>query len=647
MDIISLINQTAFYIGAIFVAASCIVYMHIHNSMDKPQTKIFNIALWITIFTSVLNVLTIYVSPYCSQYESARITLYASNYMYFVLHNMLGMFLCYYSFFATQTFTRMTPERQTFYLLPFLISEFFIITNPWNHYTWYYDESFQFHRNWAEISVYAVGGLYYIIAIYYLIFRWYAATRKRKLMLVMSFIMTAIGIVIQFFFAGLEVELFFEAITFLGIMLSVEYDDERVDMVTRMYNREAFVQDVSYYLDTKTRFDAVLLKLTNCDTYEKMPGAFSINEVFSSMASAIRRIYKYSTCYRATQNSIILLVLNKDEAYADMLAEELKQLLITGLGLPKKDERITGVIMQTKVPDEVSSVQDILLFVDMEYNDITANKIAKGDDLHEFFERARIEKAMREGLENHRFEVLYQPVYRCKDKRINSAEALIRLNDPVLGQLLPEHFIPAAERNGMIDVISDFVLREVCRFIKGGGPDKLGIKYINVNLSVLQCMQTHFVDRVRTILKEEDVGPGRINFEIIESVAAEDYGNLSKVIRECRELGFYFSMEGYGTGYSNIYSVFSMNFNEIKLDKTILWEACISEQGRIILENSVRMIHEMGISVVAVGVETPKQLEMVEKLDVELVQGFYFAKPLSKDNVMRFAGGDRHPEKTI
>ncbi len=634
MDIISFVNQSAFYFGAIFVAFSCLIYTYIHRNMEKPQTLVFNLSLWMIIVTSVLDMIAIFVEPLCLESILARYTLYVSHYFYFVLHNLMAMFLCYYVFFATQTFIRMTHRYKLIYMIPFIISELFVLTNPWNHYMWYYDEKFHFHRNWAEVSIYISGIIYYAIAIYYLIFRWYAATRKRKLMITISFLMTVIGITIQFFVPAWEVELFFDAITFLGIMLSVEYDDDRVDTVTRMYNRDAFIQDVSYYLDTKTSFNAVILKLTNIEAYQLMPEAYDLTEVISMAASEIRKLFIYPTCYRVTPVSIVMLTLNKDDTYIEELSDKVLALLNDGLGLPKKDERITGMVMRAQIPYEVSSVQDMMLMIEMDYKDVPDNKIAKGEDLHEFYDRASVERAIREGFDNDGYEVLYQPVYSVKEKRIQSLEALIRLNDSKLGQLLPEYFIPKAERNGMIDIISDFVLRDACALIKSGIPDKLGIKYINVNLSVLQCIQSHFIERVTAIVEDEGVSPSRIIFGVFESVTLDDFGNLAEVMKECRKIGFHFSMEGYGTGYANIYSVFSMHFNEIKLDKTMIWEAVRSERGRIILENSVRMIHDIGLPVVAVGVETAGQIELVEKLDVELVQGFYCSEPVRKEELL-------------
>ena len=627
MDVISFINQTAFYFGAIFVSLSCFVYTEIQDNGDKPQTKILFMALWVTIITAVCDMTAIYVEPYCMFSEVARKALYVSNYLYYILHNFMALFLCYYSFFATQSFIKMKRVNQFVYMIPWVISELFMLTNPINHISWTFDDSYHLQRGAGVTSAYIAGAIYSVIAFYYLMFRWYAATKKRRMMLLVSFGMMLMGIVIQFFLPDMVVELFFEALNFLGIMLAVEYDDDRIDAVTRLFNRNSFIQDAGYYYDTHSHFHVIILRLTNYDTYQKMPDAYDINEVVESLAEGLKSVYLRFTTYRVTRSCFVLLVLNKDQEYVDDLANKVYELYKDGFNLPTKDDRIAGVVMQTEASKTLSSVRELLLMCEMEFKNLKDDRVMKDDDLSEFYDRAGIERAIREGLSQQHFDVCYQLVYDAKTQMVNSAEALLRLEDPELGEILPRVFIPAAERNGMIDVLGEFVLREVCRLIKTEIPDKVGMRYINVNLSVLQCMQPHFVERVKKIVNEEGVEPSRINFEITESVAPDDYRYLAEVMRECRELGFMFSMEGYGSGYSNMYSVFSLDFDEIKLDKTLLWEADRNEQGRIVLENSIRMVHEMGKPVVAVGVETKEQIERLKLLDVEYLQGFYYMEP--------------------
>ena len=246
------------------------------------------------------------------------------------------------------------------------------------------------------------------------------------------------------------------------------------------------------------------------------------------------------------------------------------------------------------------------------------------------------EEAIQKGLENGSFEVYYQPTYYMEDLSLYGAEALVRLHSESLGNLYPDEFIPIAENIGLIDDIDNFVLSEVCDFIKSGLPAEYGMKSINVNLSVLQCMHPDFVNETLHIVDNYNIDKSMINFEITESVAANDYTTLSGIIDSLRNNGFMFSVDDYGTGYSNIQSIFSINFDIVKIDKSILWAAERDEFGMIILSNSIRMITQLGKKILVEGVETKEQIELLKQFPVDYLQGFYFSKPIPKKDFLEF-----------
>jgi EAL domain-containing protein (putative c-di-GMP-specific phosphodiesterase class I) len=264
-----------------------------------------------------------------------------------------------------------------------------------------------------------------------------------------------------------------------------------------------------------------------------------------------------------------------------------------------------------KMNREIFSVKDIVLLADSQIPKSSLKKIMSGEDLSFLIKHAAMENAVNKGLAEKRFEVFYQPTYYLDDLRLHGAEALIRLRDEEMGLIFPDEFIPVAEQLDHIDEIDDFVLKEVCEFIKSGVPKEKGIETINVNLSVIECMRPGFVDHVIKIVNEAGVDKRWITFEITESLPSEDYAVLSRVISELKQRGFHFAMDDYGTGYSNMLSIFSIDFDLVKIDKSILWGAEKTELGRIILENSVRMIRQMNKKILVEGVETLGQIELL------------------------------------
>jgi EAL domain-containing protein (putative c-di-GMP-specific phosphodiesterase class I) len=246
-----------------------------------------------------------------------------------------------------------------------------------------------------------------------------------------------------------------------------------------------------------------------------------------------------------------------------------------------------------------------------------------------------IDSIMEDALQNRRFEVYYQPIYSVADKRFTSAEALLRLKTEQFGFISPDIFIPAAERSGAIHRIGRYVLEEVCHFIADDEWKNLGLKYIDVNLSTVQCLEKNLAHEISDILYENHVKPEQINLEITETATSFGQSEMLDNIESLSARGFTFALDDYGTGYSNISRAANMPLSVIKLDKSI---TRIEKDTKLyaIGENTVRMIKDMNMQIVVEGIEDEKTLKLFEDMGCDYIQGFYFSKPLPRDEFVKF-----------
>ena len=214
-----------------------------------------------------------------------------------------------------------------------------------------------------------------------------------------------------------------------------------------------------------------------------------------------------------------------------------------------------------------------------------------------------IDTIIDHALANHKFNVYYQPIYSVTEQRFNSAEALLRLNDDKYGFISPELFIPAAEKSGAIHKIGAYVLEEVCSFIASDEYKSLGLDYIEINLSVSQCMQNNLANEVLDTLNKYHVSTDQINLEITETAASDSQKIMNENLDILNKAGVHFSLDDFGTGYSNIKRIASLPLDIIKLDKsfTKLEE---NPKLQIILQNTINMIKDMDMKIVVEGVET-------------------------------------------
>ena len=165
--------------------------------------------------------------------------------------------------------------------------------------------------------------------------------------------------------------------------------------------------------------------------------------------------------------------------------------------------------------------------------------------------------------------------------------------------------------------------------------EELGLDYIEVNLSVLQCLDPGLVSQIKELEKKYRVDPKHINFEITESVYAQDSSIFDKnLISLCKE-GYEISLDDYGTGYSNIHRLLSLPLSIIKIDKSMV-DAAFTKEGSIVIANSIKMMKDVDKYVVVEGVESKEQVDIVENEGADFIQGFYFSKPLSEDDFVEF-----------
>ena len=247
-----------------------------------------------------------------------------------------------------------------------------------------------------------------------------------------------------------------------------------------------------------------------------------------------------------------------------------------------------------------------------------------------------VQKLIQEAVDQDGFEMYYQPIYSVEEKRVVSAEALIRLKNTEHGFISPEEFIPIAEQNGLIMKIGEFAFRSVCQFIRAHGLEQYGIRFIEVNLSVVQCMQERLHKRLWDIMAEYGVEPDQINLEITETAEVTQMGAFQDNVSALNQKGIGFSLDDYGTGYSNIGFLYKFPFRIVKIDKSLLWGAFENEKAMITLESSIDLAKRLNLQVVVEGVENEEHQDKLTEMGCDYLQGYYFSKPVPESEFIQY-----------
>ncbi len=246
------------------------------------------------------------------------------------------------------------------------------------------------------------------------------------------------------------------------------------------------------------------------------------------------------------------------------------------------------------------------------------------------------QQKIRDALNDDRIEVFLQPIYSTSEKCFVSAEALVRMRDREGKIVSPGDFIPVAESSGLIGQIGDRVFEKVCEYIQEGVMIKLGIHYIEVNLSIIQCEDSTLASRYAGIMRSYGIEPSAINLEITETGQMQDRDTLMQNLKMLHKTGCTFSLDDFGTGESNLNYIVEMPVDIVKFDRTMILSYFSNHKTKLMMEYVIKMIKGLQMKIVAEGVEESYQLEALEKLGVDYIQGYYFSKPVAKDEFVTF-----------
>ena len=251
-----------------------------------------------------------------------------------------------------------------------------------------------------------------------------------------------------------------------------------------------------------------------------------------------------------------------------------------------------------------------------------------------FLYNKRVEQYLHKAITEDLFEIYYQPVYSTRKKCFITLEALSRLQHPELGWIAPDVFIQIAEKNHMIEQITDLQFSRVCRFL---GENRYLMRHllnVKVNLSSLDLMRNDCSRHFIRIMDAYKIPHNWIQFEITETVATECNAGLRRVAEEFTAAGIGLCLDDFGSGYANLNTVMRLPFSVIKVDRSLLFDICRDEKRAIFYESVVETFHKMNYHIVSEGVETQEEMEQISSWGVEMIQGYYFSKPLPEKELL-------------
>lgn len=605
--------------------------------MSKGTTNHFFIALVImTILSGAADIWAVVLDNAGSLNLGLRT---AAHTLYLLAYNTISPLFLMYVISLTSTWEKITSNKAAAcaLALPYLGFIGLLVSNLFTHSIFTFVDGV-YTTTQLSFLPYTIAGINILISIaYIIIYRRLFTARK-----LIALPVTVCILISKIIFTDTMVMVFGNTVGVVIIAVMIQRPENLIDSFTGLCKHSAYADDMKKNFAIRNHVSIIMVNIANYDSLQKILGYDKTQKLLMMTGKKIleqnRTAKTHGVAYYLDRGRFRLVINTYNRINSEYAASLINDALHQTVKIDKFDLNLIPYVCLAKCPEDIDNFQSLISFGTDFHEKLPYN----GEVIHADGSTVKrmvslltgMDSIIERALANHGFHVYYQPIYSIEKKRFVSAEALLRLIDEKEGFISPEIFIPAAEKSGAIHKIGDYVLTEVFQFIASSEYKKLGLEYIEINLSVSQCMHHGLADSILESMSRYGVSSNQVNLEITESAASYDQSVMSENLEQLSAAGLTFSLDDYGTGYSNMYRIAALPLKIVKLDKTFVNNQ--NSKMWTILQNTVRMIKDLNMEIVVEGIETEEMVKKFSDLKCDFIQGYFFSKPIPQREFVEF-----------
>lgn len=414
--------------------------------------------------------------------------------------------------------------------------------------------------------------------------------------------------------------------------IKCENYSSEIDGLTQIYNRYAFYDRFQNMIieNSQIKYSIILFDIYKFKIINDVYGTVAADKILVKISECIREIAdKYNgICAHSYADQFLLGIPKYDGDLKDVLIEienkvnsmlhKNKVNLKAGV-YNVENVNLSVITMCARAKYALCSIKEKYNVNIAEYDTQLRNNILREEMITGGMENALIE---------NQFQVYFQPKYSISCKKAIGAEALVRWVHPKLGLLTPNSFIPIFEKVGFITELDIYVWEECCKFIHNRIKEEMNIVPISINVSRIDILSKNIVNILCDLVSKYDIEPKYLHIEITESAYNDNDDILNSVLNDFKKHGFIIEIDDFGSGYSSLSLLSEIPADILKLDMKFLQNKEKLEVRNKIIHSVIHLADWMGLSVIAEGIETDEQLELLQDVKCQYAQGYYFAKPM-------------------
>lgn len=635
-------GTATFRIAAIIISFTCVFYTRLLQRKGE-RSRLFLMLLYIMLIDSFVGFGTDMLAQSSMSYTLRVIFCNLLQMIYFSTHfAMVYLFYLYIIHVCKLTYKYSAKARKIM-ATPIIATEALLLSNPATGVIFHFDNTMTFHRGVGTYIAYFVSACYFIQCVYILVKYWRTINQVKKLAMFYFLSLAALGILIQMVFPDIICELLCESIGLMGLMVMIEKEDDKIDAITKAYNRAALVNDLKSLISMKIPFKIICMRIDNSEVYRRLTGYESFDVILVKLTGFLMDIAGENNVYRNGDASFfILLPMASAREMLDM-AKGIEGRFKDGFAAASGTLNLNESILCASFPEQLDTPEDIMLLADVPFENNSENSIFINKELDFLIRNIAIEKAISQGISEQNFQVYYQPIYGKKCGCIKAMQALLKLHDSRLGNINYNEFMPIAERAGFADTLEARMIESIFRFVGEEVETRdLNLDYVLIHLMSVKVLNKSLVETIMGLKYKYNINPAHIVFDIDDSILNFSNENLAYVLNELYEGGFSLFLGNYDISNLGQNEEALSKFRGVVLTAWKFLDESIIDQGQVVLRNRTDMLSQLNKQIIITGVDNYVLYEGITESSGEYMSGKYLSEPLSREEIIdKFNNEDR------
>lgn len=626
---------------SLIILGIIMVYSRRGSNLPSLKNKVFNICLLITAGAMITNILSTLLIDHIR--SAPLLLIWAATIGYFILTPLMGM--AYYIYAATLVYTegRRLKKAIAVSVIPGVAYLLLVLTNPVSKLIFDLNKDQGYIRGKLVFVTYLTFYVYCLACIVMALMN-RRHVRRDVYNILMAFpIMAVLAVVFHQFYPNIILSGSAATSALLIIYLHLQNRQIALDYLTNLPNRRELLDMLGHMLNKNPEhgFALMVVSLRDFRLANNTCGQQSGDSLLQEIGHFLRGIVPGPTVYRFSGDEFAILFTPEDKDRVSRCIEAIQDRM--NQPWQAADYRIMmsavfGIIVHSEAGESLERIVGAIEYAVLQAKAGKNGSICYCNEamLEKMERRRQVIQILKDLIAGERFEMYYQPIYSVESGSFRDAESLMRIPQSPIGPIYPSEFIPIAEETGMLADITYIILDKVCKYINRLLARGIDLLSIHVNFSAVQFSQQDLAAKVLEIIGRNHTPMRAVKIEFTESTLAESAQVVTDFALEMKSHDIMMGLDDFGTGYSNVSTVINIPFETVKLDKSLICASIDNENSAFAIKNLTSTFKQMGLKVVAEGVETEEQKTLAEYFGVDKIQGFYYAGPMPEDEMEEF-----------